>query len=512
MMNVEQITSQLAMMPDQALQKYAMMHKDDPYIMALAVSESRRRKQMRAAGAMQNPAAQPQPKVADQALMEMGGGVDQLPVQDMNFAGGGIVAFAGGGDVDRYNGAEKSYVYETPYDRMNRENRERAAMNAPQEIVLPAGTSQQEAEMVRMQNPTANVRVEGSGSAWDALGRAFTYSSDVEAAKTPQASYSNEGRRVPQVSVPAQAGGAGSAQAAGLGATPEAAALKGTPGIGAPSVKGAQQTAEQFYDTKSMREDLAKYQQEEKDAVEAARKRRLEGKPEGKAYSKFEEMLQQEEAGAAKEKDEATGVAILKAGLAMMSGASPNAFANIGKGAMEGLGEYTGAMKDLKKAAKERQKAFADIENARRAEERDDWKTARDFEDKADARLAKAREVGVKGIMDITGKSAEIASGIYKTQVTEAGSLQRTNILAGARDGGGDKQTLNELKALQTNLQNQLKTEFNKEMRASINAQLAQVNARIAQMAGLGTMGGAPGAPSPGGTMSGWGKASVVNP
>jgi hypothetical protein len=501
MMNVEQITSQLAMMPDQALQKYAMMHKDDPYVMALAVSESRRRKQMRAAGAMQNPAAQPQPKVADQALMEMGAGVDQLPVQDMNFAGGGIVAFAGGGQP-----------YETPYDRMNRENRERAALNAPQEIVLPAGTSQQEAEMVRMQNPTANVRVEGSGSAWDKLGRAFTYSSDVEAAKTPQASYSNEGRRVPQVSAPAQAGSAGSAQAGGLGATPEAAALKGTPGIGAPSVKGAQQTAEQFYDTKAVLDAQKQHTDAVAAEVEASRKRRLEGKPEGKAYSKFEEMLQQEEAGAAKERDEATGVAILKAGLAMMSGTSPNAFANIGKGAMEGLGEYTSAIKDMKKVAKERQKAFADIENARRAEARDDWKAANKWEDEASEKLSKARELGVKVLTDVTGKSAEISSKVYDRQVSEAGSMQRTAMLAGARDGGGDKQTLNELKALQTNLQNQLKTEFNKEMRASINAQLAQVNARIAQMAGLGTMGGAPGAPSPGGTMSGWGKASVVNP
>jgi hypothetical protein len=503
MMNVEQITSQLAMMPDASLQKYAMMHKDDPYIMALAVSESRRRKQMRAAGAMQNPAAQPQPKVADQALMEMGGGVDQLPVQDMDFAGGGIVAFAEGGKT-----------YETPYDRMNRENRERAAREEAERLaaIEAAGNSTMpySEQMSRLGSAVVGglsdlgktlVSAPGYGLSKDSPAPASDVPYDPATA-TRRSAYETQGAPGSQ-GTPAAAGG--------LGATPEAAALKGA-GIGAPSVKGAQQTAEQFYDTKSMRDDLEKYQQEEKAAVEAARKRRLEGKPEGKAYSKFEEMLQQEEAGAAKERDEATGVAVLKAGLAMMSGTSPNAFANIGKGAMEGLGEYTGAMKDLKKAAKERQKAFADIENARRAEERDDWKTARDFEDKADARLAKAREVGVKGIMDITGKSAEIASGIYKTQVTEAGSMQRTAMLAGARDGGGDKQTLNELKALQTNLQNQLKTEFNKEMRASINAQLAQVNARIAQMAGLGTMGGAPGAPSPGGTMSGWGKASVVNP
>ena len=47
MINVNQITSYLAkLQPDAALQRYAMMHKDDPYIMSLALAESNRRKQM----------------------------------------------------------------------------------------------------------------------------------------------------------------------------------------------------------------------------------------------------------------------------------------------------------------------------------------------------------------------------------------------------------------------------------------------------------------------------------
>jgi hypothetical protein len=111
MINIEQITARLAKLPDQALQQYAMMHKEDPYIMALAVSESNRRKQLRASAQ-----AQPmeQPKVADQALMDMApqqaaqspdeAGLASLPTGDMNFADGGIVAFADGGDVERYNG------------------------------------------------------------------------------------------------------------------------------------------------------------------------------------------------------------------------------------------------------------------------------------------------------------------------------------------------------------------------------------------------------------------------
>lgn len=117
MVNVEQITSTLAKLPDQALQRYAMMHKDDPYIMSLAVSESKRRKEMRSAGQGQ---MQPQPKVVDQMVAQMAPqqpmpampeeqGIGALPAAaQMNFADGGITGYAGGGEVERYNGEQRS--------------------------------------------------------------------------------------------------------------------------------------------------------------------------------------------------------------------------------------------------------------------------------------------------------------------------------------------------------------------------------------------------------------------
>jgi hypothetical protein len=107
--NVNKITSVLAKLQDFELQQYAQMHKNDPYIMSLAVHESNRRKDVRNAeqGAMQE-----QPKVADQMLAEMAPrpaqpmpedqGIGQLNAGEMNFAGGGIIAFADGGDVERY--------------------------------------------------------------------------------------------------------------------------------------------------------------------------------------------------------------------------------------------------------------------------------------------------------------------------------------------------------------------------------------------------------------------------
>jgi hypothetical protein len=68
--NSEKITSQIAMLPDQALKQMAMMHKNDPYVLPLIISEDGRRKQMRQAAQAQM-GGMPQPKVADAAIANM---------------------------------------------------------------------------------------------------------------------------------------------------------------------------------------------------------------------------------------------------------------------------------------------------------------------------------------------------------------------------------------------------------------------------------------------------------
>jgi hypothetical protein len=108
MIDVNKITSTLAKLPDAQLQQYAQMHKNDPYIMALAMTESNRRKELRAAS--QGQAPQEQPKIVDQAVAEMAPqempeemGIGRLPAGEMDFANGGIVAFADGGDIDYWS-------------------------------------------------------------------------------------------------------------------------------------------------------------------------------------------------------------------------------------------------------------------------------------------------------------------------------------------------------------------------------------------------------------------------
>ena len=104
--NSEKITSQIALLPDAALKQMAMMHKADPYILPLIISEDGRRKQMRQAAQAQM-AGMPQPKVADAALAQMGAlpeeqGIGMLPAPNMQrMADGGIAGYADEGLLQR---------------------------------------------------------------------------------------------------------------------------------------------------------------------------------------------------------------------------------------------------------------------------------------------------------------------------------------------------------------------------------------------------------------------------
>jgi hypothetical protein len=117
--NSEKITSQIAILPDAALKQMAMMHKNDPYVLPLIISEDGRRKQMRQAAQAQM-AGMPQPKVADAALAQMGQlpeeqGIGQLPAPNIQrMADGGIAGYgdeegmATGGMGGMFNFAQQS--------------------------------------------------------------------------------------------------------------------------------------------------------------------------------------------------------------------------------------------------------------------------------------------------------------------------------------------------------------------------------------------------------------------
>jgi hypothetical protein len=113
-MSIDQrnIMSNLRMMPDADLRRYAEMHKKNPYIFPLAFQESQDRQQMRA-GQQAQMAGMEQPKTVDVALNAMGPrqampaprlpeeqGIGALPAKNLQrMADGGIVGYADRGAV-----------------------------------------------------------------------------------------------------------------------------------------------------------------------------------------------------------------------------------------------------------------------------------------------------------------------------------------------------------------------------------------------------------------------------
>jgi hypothetical protein len=94
------VSSTLRFMDDRALQQYAAMHKNDPYIFPLAFQESQNRQRLRMSQQTAQ-GMQPQPKVNEQALAQMAPqpmpemqGIGALPAGNMQqMADGGIAGY-----------------------------------------------------------------------------------------------------------------------------------------------------------------------------------------------------------------------------------------------------------------------------------------------------------------------------------------------------------------------------------------------------------------------------------
>jgi len=382
MINVNQITAQLARMPDNMLQQFAAMHKTDPYTLSLALSESNRRKELRQGAQMEQ---QPQPKVVDQELAQMGApamppqgmqpqqlpedsGIGQLPAPNMQgMAAGGIVAFDEGGEVPRFQvgGQPQGYSHgmvdpsglfgvhpeSLAYDQARVEEilaRKQAAERAARikflETAAPETAQRMKQEdAARLQQPTAPA---------------------MPAPAAPS---------LPAAPVPGATPARGIKPAAGIqGLNPAAGGqglMAGIPGLtqtatgtaqefqnmrdqfGEPTVSQAVQNKIGTYtlaretDTKAALEELKADQAKQGVGMETAEKR---AKERGEKLSKREADL--------------PGLAIFQAGLAIMSGESPHGLVNIGKGAGVGAKVYTEGLDKLEASRDKLDETFDKIE------------------------------------------------------------------------------------------------------------------------------------------------------
>lgn len=369
------------------------------------------------ASAMQGAQQDKQPPIAEEVLAQaqQASGVDDLQsnLPTQSYAPGGIVAFAGGGDSDKY---------ETPYDRMNRLNREAEAQaaaereaQAKEQGIMPYGQ-----QMGNLGSFLANIPLSALKTLVSAPGYGFNKNnSTVASASTPTAAPASPatpslqpGQSYPGGASPSQASTAPGidqlvkkpAQATDAGAGTGA----GTSGAASPFAFAPPPAGGSLFDmTKS---ELGGYA-----TRAAARDKELlenlnAGKPVGKPLEDYKKSLQEEALQAGADREQAKSMAIFKAGLAMMSGTSQFALENIGKGAMAGAEDWQAANKDLKRAQRERQKELAAIEQAERAEARDDFKSAQKYRAEAADRADTRDRFGVSAYMNAGVKDKEIAT------------------------------------------------------------------------------------------------------
>lgn len=489
--DVNLITKTLAgLQPDSALQQYAMLHKNNPYILSLAKSESDRRKQLRTATQGQSGqqptvvdqdiAAMAPPRMAQQQLPE-NQGIAQIPTPNMQtMADGGIAGYAddeegmatggmggmfnfaqqsepvmrmsGGGHVPRYQGntvdgsvVSSNPMYGIPGMAAVQPRAEFTQQGAPENTPLfqrimeglSGGNKERQLAMIEQKIAQGTATPEEIAAYQEAKVKAGDKA--AIAAKYPDKDVVRA-KDFPGVKpgfekMPADASAVAPAP------TPSAApAPQSNLPTGGASVKEAQNLGDKFFDLKGIKGSIEQQQAQERQDITNERDARAEklaafNKEKGPAFAGYEKLLKGEEMQDATDKEKSGLMSLMKGFLAMAGGESPNAATNIAKGAMVGLGDYGDALKEFKKSAKERNKAMAEIENSRRAEDRGDFKDAQTSEDKANDYMRASKRHGIDSIISATGKSGEIASGIYKEMLQQSGANARTNLQVNAPSG-----------------------------------------------------------------------------
>jgi hypothetical protein len=380
MINVNQITSQLAKMPDQMLQKFAAMHKDDPYTVSLALAESNRRKELRA-GAQAPMAGQQMPKVVDQEVAQMlpeNVGIGQLPAQNLQkMATGGIVAFEEGGEVPRY------------------QNKGQVELPGGLGIYSQGafGPQQGDAELqARIARIEANPRMRREDK--DAL---------IAQAKAefgmPKAAGAALAAAPTVVAPPAQTNtGPAPAPVAGpttdtTQQTPPAAppaAPAATPVPGLPSINAYMK---QF--------EMALPKKEEAQSEETFMNKRQE--PMKAFFDKANTQIETERARLKTDKEQDFYMALIQGGLAAAAEAGPNALQNIAKGLSTGASSYKDALKDFRKASQENSKMELELMRAKAADQKGDMDAYQKHMESVAERNSKIDGYKVSGLASIIG-------------------------------------------------------------------------------------------------------------
>lgn len=470
MLNVNELTSRMSKMSDDQLRQYARLHKDDPYTLALASSESKRRAQLRAAGQQQ---ATQQPTVADQALAEMGApapmpqpqlpeqqGIGMLPAQNVegmadggiagygdSYAGGGIVAFDKGGltaderaELERRRREQVEGVfgrlssiptaiadygqraYETvsslPFESRNPLIKYEQRKPLERTGILNYERAPETLARMRREDPSYVPPVTDTYPDEALRGSAASTTANVAPTQFTDAR-----------SAPPAAPGAGTSKGAAKRPSTKATTaptvekapdfVAGKPGDLTAELERLQKMNP---GTKAYDDLSAKIKQGFADLEKA----REEGKPKDKAFSGLEALLGKEEEKAKGREARNFNMALVNAGLAIAGGKSQYALQNIAEGAQVGTKQYQEGLDKLEAAALERRKQSAMIEEARRAEARGDWKEAQQYKQKAFEAELGVNQAQIAAVQDLYKTDLKTAADIVNNQNTLAAGDRRT--------------------------------------------------------------------------------------
>jgi hypothetical protein len=559
MIDVNQITSTLRSMPDQQLQQYAAMHKGDPYILSLAVSESNQRKKMRAAA--QGQAGGQMPKVADAAIAGMAQqqlpedqGIAQIPAPNMQrMADGGIAGYgddanedpgmamggmfdfaqrsepvirmAGGGHIPRYQGMPKamggdgSLVGDIPGFQAVSPRAQFTQAGAPENQTL----WEQISNSLQGEGLQRKIQIIEDRIARGIAGpeeKAYYEQLKAKAAGTPQLAAPKDTFNPDEALLASEKAGKAKATADKAPATKDASAASRTQGTqgtqGGTSGQGIQNMYELFAGPKNKRDtelnEIERRIREQGEAETSFAQQQLNRlkadiAAQGEYGKDKEAKLKAKEERIGKEEGKAGGLALLEAGLAMMSGTSSNAFANIGQGAMVGTAAYRKSLDKIEDAKDKLDDAYGRLEDVRFNQKNLNNAEIR----KATADVEKAANAGLKSLTDFAVTRYGMSREDAKTMFTGAMQERVANIGAGAtitaaqmRSKDNDKylETIKGSGAIEQARKNvmeqvikankygtpeQIQTQFEKEWEKTL-----QLNPALAKLAGTSGGGSAP--------------------
>jgi hypothetical protein len=173
-------------------------------------------------------------------------------------------------------------------------------------------------------------------------------------------------------------------------------------------------------------------------------------------------------------------MALIEAGLAIMAGNSANAFENIGKGAMVGTKAYTTGMNRIQDRKEKLDESMIALDELRYSTAKVDKKDLRD----AEAAYKKAKQQTATALAAVTGKEADVAVDMY-TKQQDARSRENVARIAAGGAGGDSKliaaaeaafQRDPEAAAIRRRLENPIGT-LNKTKEANDLARLRQIQA-----------------------------------